>query len=130
MLRRLSILVVFLALMVGAASAQDAHSVLQAAAKAMGATNLKTIQYSGTGFVAAVGQSYSLTDDWPRFEVTSYTRTIDYDAKSAREDYTRQQGNYPPRGAGFTPLQGDERNINLTSVNLASHLHGQTPGPH
>src|SRR5712691_10993900 len=95
--RRLCVLVASLALIGGTACAQDARSVLQTAAKAMGATNLKTIQYSGTGFVAAVGQSYSLTDDWPRFEVTSYTRTIDYDAKSSREDYTRRQGNYPQR---------------------------------
>src|SRR6266851_7359904 len=110
--RRLCVLVTSLALIGGTACAQDARSVLQTATKAMGATNLKTIQYSGTGFVAAVGQSYSLTDDWPRFEVTSYTQTIDYDAKSAREDYTWRQGNYPPRGGGFTPLQGEERIIN------------------
>src|SRR5229473_7816755 len=129
MLRRLSILVVFLALMVGAASAQDAHSVLQAAAKAMGATNLKTIQYSGTGFVAAVGQSYSLTDDWPRFEVTTYTKTIDYDAKSSREEYTRRQGNYPPRGGGFTPLIGEDHVLGLLSGNYAWSMQGEKAVP-
>ena len=127
--RRLCVLVASLALIGGTACAQDARSVLQTAAKAMGATNLKTIQYSGTGFVAAVGQSYSLTDDWPRFEVTSYTRTIDYDAKSAREDYTRRQGNYPPRGGGFTPLQGEERIINLLSGNFAWNMQGEKPVP-
>jgi hypothetical protein len=81
MVRRLCIVVAFLTLTVGTASAQDARSVLQTALKAMGATNLKTIQYSGTGWDSSVGQSYNLTSDWPRFEVPSFTRVIDYDAK-------------------------------------------------
>ena len=59
-----------LALTVGTAAAQDARSVLQAAATTMGATNLKSIQYSWTGWEGAVGQNYSLELDWPRSEVT------------------------------------------------------------
>ena len=83
MARILFVLVALLALTVGHAAAQDAKTVLQAASKAMGADNLKTIQISGTGFVAGVGQSYSADEDWPKFELTSYTKTIDYDAKSS-----------------------------------------------
>ena len=83
MARKLSVLVVIiLVLAAGGASAQDAQAVLQASAKAMGATNLKTLQYSGTGWIAAVGQSFGLTGDWPRFDMTRYTRVIDYDARS------------------------------------------------
>jgi len=130
MARRLGVLVAFLGLMAGTAfAADDARSVLQAAAKAMGATNLKTIAYSGTGFVAAVGQSYSLTDDWPRFEVTTYTKTIDYDAKSSREEYTRRQGNYPPRGGGFTPLIGEDHVLGLLSGNFAWNMQGEKAVP-
>jgi hypothetical protein len=47
--------------------AQDARAVLRAAEQAMGAANLRTIQYSGEGWNAAVGQSFSPQDDWPRF---------------------------------------------------------------
>jgi glyoxylase-like metal-dependent hydrolase (beta-lactamase superfamily II) len=129
MARKLSVLVVVLALVGGTASAQDARSALQAAATAMGATNLKTIQYSGTGWIAAVGQSFSLTDDWPRFEVPTYTKVFDYDAKSSREEYTRRQGNYPPRGGGFTPLQGEPRTIALLSGNYAWNLDGANAVP-
>ena len=43
-----------MALTVGPAAAQDARSVLQAAAANMGVTNLKSIQYSGNGWVGAV----------------------------------------------------------------------------
>ncbi len=50
---------VLLLLMVETAAAQDAQSVLQAAARTMGATDLRSIEYSGTGWKGAVGQSYS-----------------------------------------------------------------------
>ena len=81
MARRALILVPLLAFMVASGSAQDARAVLQASATAMGLNNLKDDQYSGTGWNALVGQSFNLTEDWPRFEVTAYSRTIDYDAK-------------------------------------------------
>ena len=59
MARRLCVLVVaVLALMVGAAAAQDAKAVLQAASTAMGAANLRSVQITGTGWNAAVGQSF------------------------------------------------------------------------
>ena len=40
--------------------AQDARAVLRAAEAAMGAANVKTIQYSGTGMNAAVGMALYL----------------------------------------------------------------------
>ena len=45
-------------------------------------------------------------DDWPRFEVTRYVRSIDYDAGTSREEFTRRQGNNPPRGGGGVALTG------------------------
>src|SRR5580765_107630 len=74
MTRKLFMAVVLPAL-IATVHGQDAPTVLRAATEAMGAANLKTIQYSGTGWNAAVGQSYSPEDDWPRFEVTRYART-------------------------------------------------------
>ena len=50
MTRRASILIALVCLVAATASAQDARSVLQASAKAMGLANLKTIQYSGSGW--------------------------------------------------------------------------------
>lgn len=94
MANRLVVLLVVVVLMAGTmggtAEAQDAMGVLRAASAAMGAGNLKSIQYSGTGWNAGVGQSASPDEDWPRFEVTSYTRTIDYDARTSNEDLTRR----------------------------------------
>jgi hypothetical protein len=126
MVRRLFTLTVLLTLLAGAASAQDARVVLQNAAKAMGAVNLKTIQYSGAGWDSSVGQSYNLTSDWPRFEVPSFTRAIDYDAKSFREERTRRQGNYPTYGR--LPLQ-EEKITALLSGNFAWNMKGDNPVP-
>ena len=85
----------------GTSFAQDARSALQAAARTMGVTNLETIEISGTGWYGQVGQSYALDGDWPRFEVFQYTRTINYDAGTSREDLMRRRGSYPAVGGGL-----------------------------
>ena len=118
-----------LSLMVGTAMAQDARSVLQAASTAMGAANLRSVQYSGTGWNGALGQAYSPDDDWPRFEVFSYTRTIDYEGRSLREELARRQGTYPPRGGGGTPIQGEQRQNLLLSGNYAWAMQGNEANP-
>ncbi|MGH9785616.1 MAG: MBL fold metallo-hydrolase, partial [Terriglobia bacterium] len=127
---RLAMLLVVLVLTIGTAVAQDARSVLQAASTAMGANNLKSIQYSGTGWNGIVGQGFGINDDWPRVEVKSYTRTIDYDSRSSKEDMVRIQGNYPLRGggAGF-PFQGEVRTFFLVSGNSAWNLNPQNNQP-
>ena len=131
MAKKLCVASVLIALVVAGDSlrAQDARGVLQAAVKAMGADNVRTIQYSGTGWNAGVGQSFSPQDDWPRFEVTRYTRTIDYNARYSREEVTRRQGNNPPRGGGGTPLQGEQQQDFLVSGNYAWNMNGQNPVP-
>src|SRR5688572_29602747 len=112
-----------------AAMAQDARTVIANASRAMGAENVKSIQYSGTGWNAAVGQSFSPADDWPRFDITAYTRTIDYEAKTSYEDLTRRQGNNPPRGGGGTPIQGDQRAITVVNGNYAWNVNGANIAP-
>jgi len=46
---------------------------------------VRSIQYSGSGVNGNFGQSLSSGSEWPRREVTSYTRTINYDQKSSSE---------------------------------------------
>lgn len=113
----------------GRADAQDARAVLQSASTAMGAGSLKTLQISGTGWNAAFGQSFSPTEDWPRFEVTRYTRTIDYDARSSSEQITRRQGSYPPQGGGGTPLLAEQQQHFVVSGNFAWNMQGTTAAP-
>jgi glyoxylase-like metal-dependent hydrolase (beta-lactamase superfamily II) len=129
-LKKLFFPALLLGLLVGDAHAQDAQGVLQAAAKAMGnAGDVRSIQYSGAGWVAATGQSYTPQDDWPKFEVTSYARTIDYNTRTSREEVTRRQGTYPLTGGGGTPLQGEQRQVLLTSGNYAWNMNGDNAVP-
>jgi hypothetical protein len=72
------------ALFGGIASAQDAKSVLQSATKAMGDVN--SIQFSGTGHLSQLGQAFAPGTAWPETNLTSYTKTIDYTSKSAKEE--------------------------------------------
>jgi glyoxylase-like metal-dependent hydrolase (beta-lactamase superfamily II) len=71
------------------ACTKDANSVLNSAQNAMG--NPKSIQFSATGMNAFFGQALSAGKEWPRRDLTSYTRAINYDAKSSREEMTFAQ---------------------------------------
>ena len=135
MVHRLWVLFLLLPLMAGTAAAQDANAALQAASKAMGADILKTIQISGAGTNAAMGQSFDpvsgdlATEDWPKFEVPSYTKTIDYDTRSSREEFTERQGRFGPRGGGGTPLQGDRQSVRIVNGDFAWNMQGTTANP-
>jgi hypothetical protein len=126
MKRRASILAALVCLVAATASAQDVRSVLQASAKAMGLTNLKTIQYSGSGWFSMIGQTYGLNEDWPHYEVNPYTRAIDYDAKFSREEYTRRQGNYPTLGRVPMP---EQRIVTLLNGAFAWNVEGDKVVP-
>jgi hypothetical protein len=67
---------VIVALSALAGRAQDAAATLDTAARALGATNLTSIQYSGSGTNNAFGQSYAPGGPWPAFKVTSYAAAI------------------------------------------------------
>lgn len=112
--------------------AQDARSVLRAVSQNIGADNLTTLQISGTkGWSAAPGGSYSPADDWPRFEVTSYMKQIDFNARFSREQMTRQWGAYPRIGAGQgVPDQGQQHIDFVLSGNSAWILSGGGAGPY
>lgn len=109
------------------AQAVDARKALEAAAKAMGTTNLKSIQFTADGFLSKVGEQYELTTDWPHFEVSEYTRTIDFDAKYMRLDYNQKQGSYPTNGYPSVP---EDHVTNILSGNFAWDMKGDTPVPY
>jgi glyoxylase-like metal-dependent hydrolase (beta-lactamase superfamily II) len=100
MVRRLWMLAAVCALSVAPAAAQevDARAALLASLKAMGGESLKTIEIAGAGSSSLIGQQYSVEGNWPQFEVANYTRSIDFENKWSREDYTRRQGNFPTFG--------------------------------
>jgi glyoxylase-like metal-dependent hydrolase (beta-lactamase superfamily II) len=129
MAKRLLMLFTVLGLVVEAPAAQDTRSVLLAAARNMGADTLKCITYSGTGYVGIVGQNFSPLEDWARVELASFTRSIDFDARSSREEQVRRQGTFPRRGGGGIPIEGEQRQILLVRDKYAWNMQGTTVNP-
>src|SRR5215813_1383546 len=108
------------------AAAQNAKALLQAADNAVGASKVNSIQFTGTGRISYLGQNFTTVDDWPRVDLKSWSQTIDYRSKSAKEEMVRVQGNNPPRGggAGF-PITGEQRSTTFVSGNYAWTLNAQ-----
>jgi len=88
---------------VPAALGQDAKTIVSNVSKAMGADNLKTLQYSGTATEFAFGQAVNPNSPWPGFVEKSYTRSINYEMPAWRVD--RVLGPIPAdrRGGGLPP---------------------------
>jgi len=123
-------LLVVTALVLGPAvlpgSAQNAKELLQAADRAVGASKVNSIQFTGTGRISYLGQNFTTLDDWPRVDLKSWSQTIDYKSKSAKEEMIKVQGSNPPRGggAGF-PITGEQRATTFVSGNNAWDLNAQ-----
>src|SRR5260370_1714469 len=82
---------------------QDAKTIPSNVDKAMGAHNLKSLQYSGTAKEFAFGQAVNASSPWPGFAEKAYTRTINYETPAWRVD--RVLAPIPPdrRGGGLPP---------------------------
>lgn len=131
MWKRLILAIAVLAFIPRLGEGQEAKTVLEAAAKTLGAADLKTIRYSGSGHLFAVGQNPNPGAPWPRFNVKSFTRTIHYETASSRDELVRTQGEDPPRGGGGQPVVGEQRQVLLVSGTHAWNQVGDaaTPAP-
>src|SRR5579864_6848312 len=87
-------------------------------AKNIGAADLKTVQYSGSGFAYAFGQNYVPGGPYPKF-YAKYSRSIDFDKKLSREETVRTQFENPPRGGGGQPLYREARGVAISGENSA-----------
>ena len=77
------------------AAPQDAKTLLANVAKAMGAESVKTIQYTGSGSNAGIGQNRNPAADWPLVRVKSYTPRVRFrypGAPASRAQLVRVQG--------------------------------------
>src|SRR5437867_5493097 len=104
MLKRCMIAVVLVSLLSCVAAAQDAKTVISNASRAMGADNLKSIEYSGSGMDFAIGQAPNPSSPWPKFIDKTYTRIINFETPASRMDRIRMQGENPPHGGGQQPI--------------------------
>jgi glyoxylase-like metal-dependent hydrolase (beta-lactamase superfamily II) len=92
---------------------QEPKAALDGVVKAMG--DVKSLQYAGNGAYFFLGQSVSPGAPPPRFNLKSYTRTIDYDTPSMRDEFVRTQAEPGARGGGGVPLVGEQRQLQAIS---------------
>jgi glyoxylase-like metal-dependent hydrolase (beta-lactamase superfamily II) len=121
MLKQLTVSAAALVLIGWQANAQnaapDAMALVRAADAAIGASKVKSIHYAGVdGYVTVYGQSgtSSVQHVWPRFNLKSFSRVIDYDSMSMREEQVRTQGAWPAdEGGGLRPIVGERRQVHF-----------------
>jgi len=110
----------------------DPQPVLQAASKAIGSDKLKCVTISGTAYNGAVGQQ-KLSDkgvDWPHIDsLANYTRTMNWETKTMKEEFDRKPGLNPASwkyGLGWVdgPLQQNTHQIFMLNGTYGWHMDG------
>ena len=97
---------------------EAAAGVLREVDAALGASSLKSIRYSGTGFAYAFLQNPRPDVRYPKF-YAKYTRAIDFEKGVSREETTRAQFENPPSGGGQQPLYTDTTGAAVTGESSA-----------
>ena len=109
------------------AHAQDGRAALENVAKAMGATALKSITYTGSGQTFLVGQSIVPGAPWPQLTLKSQTRAINYETASLRIEQVVVRATDMRGGGAFTI--GDTRQVFLVSGDHAWRMAADGPSP-
>jgi glyoxylase-like metal-dependent hydrolase (beta-lactamase superfamily II) len=114
-----------------AVHAQVSKATLEAAAKALGATTLTSLQFSASGAEYAFGQAYHPGQPWPAFTVTNFAASINYATPAMRVDVDRTNpgGAGPVRGGGGLPLVAPMHQIRIVSGQYAWGAFNANPGP-
>ena len=87
--------VILLATLPTASFAQDARAVLASVVKAMGAENLKTLHYSGSGSSYVITPGPVPATGWPHAYLKSYVRDLNLESAISRLHGIRVQGTPP-----------------------------------
>jgi glyoxylase-like metal-dependent hydrolase (beta-lactamase superfamily II) len=103
------------------------RTALTEASDAMGATNLNSIHYAGSGSVFGFGQAFVPGERWPRFVQRSYKVDINYQTPAMRLEAVRAQGENPPRGGAAQPAAGEQRTVQVVSSKYAWAEGGAQP---
>ena len=116
----------------------DPAPLLAAAAKEIGEANLKCITFSGTGYSGAVGQAFesAVNVDWPRIDsLANYTRTINFETRTIKEEFDRKPGLNPASwkyGLGWqdgTPTQKNAHQTFIVNGDYGWHMDGAGAPP-
>src|SRR5262245_4168250 len=107
-----------------AAHAQDGRATLEAAARALGATDLKSIEIQGGGVYYCTGQSQTPGGPGAQFNVRSFTRQINYETASLRDEILRTRTFEPPLGGG-PYIRGEHKQVFVLSGDHAWNVIGE-----
>ena len=122
----LSLSAAALAFVPSTAFAQDsAAGVLKRASAAMGEP--RSIRYAGEGTGWTFGQAWKPGMPWPKIDIQSMARTINYTNSSMHEEIAFSRGE--PRGGGGYPLSGQQRNNQFVSGEFAWNMVAVAPIP-
>jgi glyoxylase-like metal-dependent hydrolase (beta-lactamase superfamily II) len=94
--------------------AQDAQSVIRAAAQTMGVENLGSITYYGSGANFNLGQNNNANAPWPRVNANDYVRSIDFAQPVSRATWVTWA--VPVQGGAASQAPGQQ---NVTPANMA-----------
>jgi glyoxylase-like metal-dependent hydrolase (beta-lactamase superfamily II) len=108
MFKRSVVALIFVLSLAAMVAAQDAKTVINNVSKAMGYDQLKSIEYSGSGFEGtAMGQAQSAAKGWPHFTVKTFSRYVDVNAGTGQQTETRSRPAEPDGqlagGGGLAP---------------------------
>ena len=106
----------------------DAKAVLQGVVKNMGGDVVRTVEITGTGYISEVGQNSIPGFDWPQYDVTAYTKAIDYGARSSSERITRRRGD-PRRLGGGARIDGEQQLQRFSNDRYAWNVQGNATTP-
>ena len=123
-----SLLTAVLLLFPVAAQAQDSRAALESVAKALGATNLKSIEIQGSGVTFQVGQSATPGMAWPQFDIRTFTRVVNYETASFRQEILQTRALEPPRGGGVY-IRGEHKLVFALSGDHAWNVTGDAAVP-
>jgi len=110
----------------------DPMPLLEAASREIGEQNFHCVTFSGAGYSGPVGQVYDNAPnvDWPRSQMTNYTRTINWDNGTSIETFDREPGKNPASwkyGLGWmggTPTQKHSRQTFVTTPERSWSIDG------
>src|ERR1043166_4681868 len=111
------------------ARAQTAATSLEKVAAALGAKDVRSLEIAGSGTIFAIGQNATPTMPWPRFNLKSFARSINYETASLRDELVRTQALDPPRGGSQQPVRGEQRQIFVVSGEHAWNVVGGVNKP-
>ena len=109
----------------------DAAGVLRRASDAMGATDLRSLRYVGSGIGASFGQAFKPGGAWPKINLSRYVRSIDYETAALSEETTATRAE-PQGGGGGLPAfgrPGERRGNTFVSGPYAWNMAGAIASP-